>query len=343
MKKTMFKRIFAGIAAVFTLGLCVPTGFTGTLTQPSFEAVAEDDGWTLDEKGVLTVKNNTTINEMQFCSDSSINEVKIGDNCNIGEYAFYGCSALTSVKIGEGCNIGEKAFRECTSLTSVEIGDGCDIGELAFWECTSLTSVEIGDGRDIGEYAFYGCSALTSVKIGEDCDIGRSAFRDCKVLTNVTIGNSCTVNTHAFDSCTSLTNVTFRDSCTIGSWAFDRCNSIQKVSCIGDKNTVTVDNYNPEIICNKDKWTIITGTLCPKCYGNVIDFKCESCGYFDEAAAQAEIDRIQKLIDQNKTEESDTASAFSDGSVLAIIGFSTFLVLCGLAAVIIVKRRKKTQ
>ena len=274
MKKTMFKRIFTGIAAMFMMCMFLPMCSMEFMPNAEPNTEAEDDGWTLDEKGVLTVNNNTTINKRQFRSDSSINEVKIGYNCNIGEEVFYKCKFLESVKIGEGCDIGESAFKNCTSLT----------------------------------------------------------------------------------------NVTIDERCTIGRWAFDRCNSIQKVICIGDKNTVTVDDDNLEIICNKDKW--LTATKCPKCQGPVIDYICESCGYIDEAAAQAEsarlkdeaeqlkaeaeqlkakAERIDQLIAQNKTEDGNTATTFSDGSILAIIGGSTFLILCGLAAVIIVKRRKKTQ
>ena len=440
MKKTMFKRIFAGIAAVFTLGLCVPTGFTNIITQPSFEAVAEDEwldthgieykikdrdtliinnnsdtpielydfyfksyaadikhlqignGWKIHSfRGLtaiesLTIGDNCTIREDAFEDCAALTSVKIGDDCNIEEMAFWECASLTSIKIGDGCDIGEMAFWECTSLTSVEIGDGCTIerkafdgctaltsvtignrckladfinernenlGNSAFRKCTSLTSVEIGDNCNIGVDVFYGCAALASVKIGDGCDIGDSVFRDCKVLTNVTIGNGCTVNTYAFLNRTSLANVTFGDNCTIEFMAFRNCNSIQKVICKGDKNTVTVDYNNPEIIRNKDKWTIITGTICPKCYCNAIDYKCGSCGYFDEAFVDAEIARLNALKQKygtNTTEPPTTtnegntaASVIADGSVLAVIGFSTFLILCGLAAVIIVKRRKKTE
>ena len=310
MKKTMFKKVFAGIAAVFTLGLCVPTGFTNIITQPSFEAIAGTINYSLDlqprfevavapanyndnlqpdKNGVLTVSQGTTIRDSQFMGNALIKEVRIGDKCRIRAKAFDDCATLTSVEIGEGCNIEKRAFDDCTSLTNVTMGNGCNIGEMAFWECTSLTNVTIGE------------------------------------------------------------------RCTIGLLAFDRCNSIQKVICIGDKNTVTVDDDNPEIICNKDKW--LTATKCTKCQGPVIDYICEFCGYFDEAAAQAEIEKhkaeiekhkdeidlIQKLIDENTTNGGNTASTFSDGSVLAVIGGSAFLILCGLAAVIIVKRRKKTE
>ena len=347
MKKAMFKKVLAGIAAVFTLGLCVPTGFTNIITQPSFEAVAEDE-W-LNTYGIeYKIKDSDTL----IINDNSDVSIKL--------YDFYFKSYAADIKhlqIGKGWKINSFIF--LTAIESLTIGDNCNIGENAFYGYSALTSVKIGDNCSIRANAFYGCSALTSVKIGKECKF-------TAIMNN--FPNS------AFENCATLTSVEIGEGCTIGRRAFYGCNSIQKVICIGDKNTVTVDDYNPEIICNKEKW--ITPSKCPKCSGWVIDFKCESCGYFDKAAAQAEIDAneaeikqkeneikqkeneitqkqernayLKSLLNEQETQsenESDnnTASTFSDGSVLVIVGGSTFLILCGLAAVIIVKRRKKTQ
>ena len=296
MKKTMFKKVLAGIAAVFTIGLCVPTGFTGTDFKPSFETVAESgSGWTL-KNGVLTVSQGTTIVSYQFRGNTSIKEVKIGDNCTVESYAFQNCTSLANVTTGN-CTVDTYAFQKCTSLANVTIGNGCTVNLYAFDSCTSLT--------------------------------------------NLIIGNDCKVNLYAFQNHALLTNVIIGNKCTIERWAFDGCNNILNVTCTGNMDTVSVNKNNPEIIWNKNKWYVSD-------HPHIFDanYKCPICGYFNKAAAQAEIekhkaeiDRIQKLIDAGN----NTASTFSDGSVLAIIGCSTFLVLCGLAAVIVVKRRKKTE
>ena len=274
MKKTMFKRIFAGLAAMFMMCLCFTIGFAGTLTQQGFEAIAEGkaeivqigDGWMLDKNGLLTVFPKTTINRNQFKSNLSIKEVTIGVNCTIREDAF--------------------------------------------WECTSLTSVTIGD--------------------------------------------NCTVDNYAFYQCTSLTNVTFGDSCTIGYGAF-KYSKIEAVVFTGKSiDSVNVDDYNDEIICNKNGWykcnkqhkfntnhkCTVCGYECDKKHTFDNKFTCTICGYFDKAAAQAEIYRIQKLIDENES-DNNTASTISTGNPLILLFGGIAVIIGSVAAAIIVKRMKK--
>ena len=381
MKKTMFKRIFAGIAAMFMMCLCLPMCSMEFMPNAEPNTEAEDE-W-LDMYGIeYKIKDGDTliINDNSFPHDypivlyafyfksyaADIKHLEIGNGWEI--YSFGDLTAIESLTIGDNCTIGAIAFYGCATLTSVKIGDGCNIGKMAFWECTSLTSVKIGDDCNIGERAFWGCTSLTSVKIGDGCDIGERAFWKCTSLTSVEIG----------------------DGCTIGIWAFDDCNSIEKVTFYGGLiENVKVGNYNPEIICNKSRWTIcdhdfdanhkcticgyecthdkfntdhqctICGYECDKQHTFDKEYTCTICGYFDEAALdetiknyEAELDRLNAIKQKHgtnttepltTTEEGNTASTFSNGSILAIIGGSAFLILCGLAAVIIVKRRKKTQ
>ena len=98
-----------------------------------------DCGWTLDDKGTLTISGDGQIGD--YSSDFSgmnIESVIIKKGVtSIGDYAFSGCESLTSITIPD-------------SVTS--------IGNWAFFRCTSLTSITIPNSvTSIGDYAFYRC------------------------------------------------------------------------------------------------------------------------------------------------------------------------------------------
>lgn len=108
-----------------------------------------DTGWTLDDDGKLTIKNDAGM--------ANWSSIYVFDVVR---------SAVKTVEILSGVtNVDNKAFYNCTSLTEVEIPNSVkSIGFNAFYNCSSLTTIEIpGSVTKISEYVFATCGALQTV------------------------------------------------------------------------------------------------------------------------------------------------------------------------------------
>ena len=79
-----------------------------------------DCGWTLDDKGTLTISGDGQIGDSSDFSGMNIESVIIKKGVtSIGDDAFFGCESLTSITIPDSVtSIGNWAFFRCTSLTS---------------------------------------------------------------------------------------------------------------------------------------------------------------------------------------------------------------------------------
>jgi hypothetical protein len=131
----------------------------------------------------------TTIGDYAFYS-CSLTTVTIPDGVTaIGMTAFGSCP-LTSFTIPNSVTtIGDWVFEYCSSLTSATIGNKITaIGPGSFFQCSSLASVIIPNSvTTIGYEAFYKCFPLTSVTIPNNVTtIGNSVFNGCTSLTSIT-------------------------------------------------------------------------------------------------------------------------------------------------------------
>ncbi len=226
-----------------------PSCFDGTYTIPFWATDIKEDAF----------KNNTSIKEINFASNSSLgyvpdyafrgceslNTVRLSSDLNaIGEYAFADCPLLTTVIFDEDCTIntiGYSAFERCINLRTTkalsevfEIPQCVEyIGNCAFFNC-GLKKVNFnGDIMSVGDQAFFNCSDLTSVTFNAKVrSIGFYAFGGCTNLTTVNLLPKCDlqyIEGSAFRGC-GLTHFEIPDSVTeIGSEAFYDCRKMTSV------------------------------------------------------------------------------------------------------------------
>ena len=366
MKKTTFKRAFAGIAAVFTIGIISQVS-NADINVKIMSASAEEEWQSIsgveykfdESTGTLKINDyseNLNINDetLDFKDiAASAKHLEIGNGWDIVSFTEF--CAIETLTVGDDCTIGKCAFCDCTLLADEDIFRGC----------TELSKVTIGERCTIDEYAFCGSVSLKDVTIGSSSIIYENAFACCPEFTDVTIGRGCIVKEYAFEYSEQLADITIDDECSIECNAFEGCNNIQTVKFVGeDIDSVEVYGNNPEKICSKNQWSICTHTfddnhkctdcdyeckhskfdadhkciLCgyecthPSLNGNL---ECEFCGYFDEAAAK---ERLQENGEQ--TVSNDTASCFSKGSIPIIIVGAIIFIVCESITIIVLKKKK---
>lgn len=131
--------------------------------------VMETERYILDEKGVLTFKDNVTmIMEEEFKGRDDINKVILpGTVDSIGIFAFCGCKALREVVMEEGVRwIWDGAFRSCYKLKVIQLPASLEfICSYAFAYCTGLKKAVIPSNTWIYDHVFEGCDALEKVII----------------------------------------------------------------------------------------------------------------------------------------------------------------------------------
>ncbi len=218
------------------------------LPGPIPAAARAEDGFTIDEHGVLTRYDGpdgvvriphgvTAIGKEVFKGRNKITGVVIPNTVRvIGMKAFWGCTGLEQVVIPKGVTeIGDRAFRDCTGLAVIATPNTVRvIGEGAFWGCESLTAVSIPNKiKVIGQGTFMNCASLKKVTIPKGVTtIGKGAFAGCHSLTSVTIPNKVDViEEWTFMECVSLKKVTIpKGVTTIGDGAFMYCVSLTDVT-----------------------------------------------------------------------------------------------------------------
>lgn len=144
---------------------------TSTQNGTTPDVITTDD-FTYDTKtGVLTIKNNKTVDyfnssywkdvlgyEIPNFNVESVKEVVIEDTVTeIGYSAFSDCSGLKKVTFSKGLtSIGESAFSGCTDLSNIILPDKLKtIKKSAFERCSALRSIIIpAEVTSIGHWAF---------------------------------------------------------------------------------------------------------------------------------------------------------------------------------------------
>lgn len=149
------------------------------LVEPSPKDVVcieETERFTLDESGVLTIKDGIDrIKDDEFRERADIEKVIIpGTVDSIGFYAFAGCRSLKEVVMKEGVRvIWEHAFSGCSKLKRIHLPASIEtICSFAFSYCKGFQEAVVPSNAHIDKYAFSGCDSLKEIII-----------RDIKPLT----------------------------------------------------------------------------------------------------------------------------------------------------------------
>ena len=190
----IIKRIVSAVTAVaVTLTAVVVFDVPKKITA----AAASGSGWSLDDKGKLTIENNTGMTNWKRWKDGwdgdagLVKSVVIQDGVtSIGETAFSACNAMSSIAIPNSVtSIGKNAFNGCKKMSSIAIPNSVtSIDDYAFSYCEALSSITIPNGvTSIGNTAFAHCTGLSSItisasvtKMGVDVNIG------CKKIETIT-------------------------------------------------------------------------------------------------------------------------------------------------------------
>ncbi|MBQ9173653.1 MAG: leucine-rich repeat domain-containing protein [Bacteroidales bacterium] len=142
------------------------------IEEPSPKNVAfieETERYTLDERGVLTLKEDVTqIKDEEFKGKNDIKKAIIPGTVEfIGERSFSGCESLDGVTLGEGVRvIWEGAFIGCRNLKRIHLPASMEtICSSAFSCCKGLQEAVVPSNAKIDRYAFSGCDSLKKVII----------------------------------------------------------------------------------------------------------------------------------------------------------------------------------
>ena len=142
MKKT--RKLLCFVLSLLMVICLFPITSQAVTTLP-----VSGNNWSLDDDGLLTITNDTGMNDWltsvngKFHYNGYVENVVIGNAVTaISANAFQGLSDLTSVTIGNSVtNIGAFAFEGCTGLTSLTLpASVTTIGNSAF-NCANLESV----------------------------------------------------------------------------------------------------------------------------------------------------------------------------------------------------------
>ena len=129
----------------------------------------ETDRYLLDEKGVLTFKEDVTlIKDEEFKGRNDIKKVILpGTVDSVGDHSFASCKSLSEVVFSEGVRwIWRNAFTCCNKLKRVHLPASVEtICSSAFSYCKGLQEAVVPSNAHIVEYAFYGCDSLKKVII----------------------------------------------------------------------------------------------------------------------------------------------------------------------------------
>ena len=146
------------------------------LSPKNVAFIEETERYTLDERGVLTLKEDVTrIKDEEFKGKNDIKKAIIPGTVEfIGESSFSGCESLDEVTFGEGVRvIWEGAFSGCRNLKRIHLPASMEtICSSAFSCCKGLQEAVVPSNAMIDRYAFFGCDSLKKVII-----------RDIKPLT----------------------------------------------------------------------------------------------------------------------------------------------------------------
>ena len=271
-KKKLLKSMLSfAMSAALLLSSTVTYAQTGQTreTGVAVTAEADDDGFVINENGVLTgyegtaaeivIPNSvTSIGRSAFSGCSSLKKVTIpGSVTSIEDFAFSGCQSLTDIDVLSENNFyasmdGCVYTKDGTELlicpqgkTEVDIPEGVtSIGYRAFAYCSSLEKVTLSKSiTSIGDMAFEYCSSLTDIEVSSENDVYVSVD-GCvytKDLTEIVVcpggktevdipGSVTSIRDYAFCYCTSLTEVMIPESVTsIGNDAFRECTSLTEV------------------------------------------------------------------------------------------------------------------
>ena len=129
----------------------------------------ETERYTLDDKGVLTIKDDVTlIKGEEFKGRTDIKTVILpGTVDSVGQSAFAGCKSLREIVLSEGVRwIWENAFRSCYKLKKIQIPASLEhICSYAFAYCTGLKKAVVPSKTWIDNHVFDGCDVLEKVII----------------------------------------------------------------------------------------------------------------------------------------------------------------------------------
>lgn len=254
MKKGAKKTAAVVLAASMTLADYVAPALHagGAAVVEAAEDTADENGFVIDEKGVLTGYEGTaaqvvipgtvtTIGSKAFENHTEITSVVVPDSVKeIQSKAFAGCSALASLQLPSSLEtIGDEVLKDCPLVTSVKIPKSLKEAEKNYlnygkgpFSGSSVQTVEFEAGiTTIPGWLFSGIGAADIQIPDTVTTIEDGAFYGCSGLTGVTIPDSVTkIGAEAFMECENLAQVKLSNALQmLGSKAFMNCPKITAI------------------------------------------------------------------------------------------------------------------
>lgn len=304
MKNTMFKRTLAGIAAVFTLGFAAFTSY-GSI-QYGLTACAEENSESDDYIQKYKGKLNKAVDDI-----ISSHEAKIDNLVN---------QKIDALNEAGASEIDDEEIRNSISGT---IADSIlktfeeYIRQSVKAEEEPLTDENI-DTIIANMLADEGLmNEIENLFQNADVENSETSMICSFIELNgetLTITGYCEINDMSLLQGKQIKNLIIGSYTTIRSGAFSDFSSIESVK-IADNCTIENSAFKG---CNNIKSVVFEGT----------DIGTVSVGI------EGNPDVLLNVFSNN------TASVFSDGSVLTVVIGGTFIILFGLAAVLIVNKRK---
>ena len=207
------------------------------------KAAASGDGWTLDDKGVLTITDEVAFSGDEFGWKADgiaglVKEVVISSGIErIPEYAFRDMAGIQKVDLGDVTIIALSAFCDCSSLNSIDLSQVEQLDSNAF-EGTALISIKLDNVTWIPAECFAGCEALTDIKADNVDSLGSGAFKGCRELKTFNLSNVTEIPNSAFLDCENLLKVDLSNVTSIGDAAFCNCGSLYSVTSLANVSKV---------------------------------------------------------------------------------------------------------
>ncbi|MBQ0028203.1 MAG: leucine-rich repeat protein, partial [Lachnospiraceae bacterium] len=257
-------------------------------SELALEAVSSGDGWSMDDKGVLTVSTQAAMNSKEWRQSlgdlSSIKAVIVEEGITgVSAEAFLECENISSVKLPNSLkSIDNQAFSVAKSLGEIKLPDGLQsIGWAAFEYCDfkGTDLVLPGSLTSIANGAFQYTEGIKNITFADGSattlTMGDGAFKQSKITGKVILPARLKVVPDEAFSDSTLSDLQLSEGIeVVNRNAFDSCSKLKALVCPSTLTTIKSSGFygcdelasitlNEGLTTIEDSafWSI--GVLCP--------------------------------------------------------------------------------